>query len=74
MKKYKKNVPITVTFGGDPRYNEGTKGTMIPLAINSNFKFRNAHVITFGYCTDNRTIDLVIDDNEIDFNTFQERE
>ena len=69
-KKFKKNVPTAMTFGGDINYNEGTQGTMIPLAIVGEWTLRkNKHIVRFGY-PDGRTIELVIDNDEIDFDTF----
>ena len=71
-KRFRKNVPTAMTFGGDINYNEGTQGTMIPLAIIGEWILnKKQSIVRFGYgANDNRTIDLVIDNDEIDFVTF----
>lgn len=68
---YKKNVAIAIEFGD---YNN--IGDMIPLEIVKQFYCNGRPypewVVRFGYNDNsNRTIDLVIHENKIDFDSFK---
>lgn len=69
MKRIIKNQPANLTFG-----DETNSGTLIPIAIKPDkfFASRNETVIIMAYPEDDRTINLVFENEEIDFDSFEE--
>ena len=69
MKKIINNVPVKLEVGDYDNFM-----TLIPKEIVCQFKCNGElypdYVIKFGYPEDNRTLELVIHEDEIDFESF----
>lgn len=69
MKRFQKDIPIELEFG-----DYGNIAMMTPVRIVKQFYCNNHYypewIIEFKYPHDDRTIELVIDEKEIDFDSF----